>query len=76
MLEDCWLVFTSKQQCEALILRLCKKQPNLCDRLGVPLPLINGQWAQCVDGCWDFLTKKERKLVVSFANLKNKVVIA
>jgi len=75
MTEDCWLVLGSKQDCEKLVARLCKKDRKMRDRLGVPLLLVDGRWAQCVDGCYKLLTTAEKDAIVSFVSFKNKVMI-
>ena len=75
MTEDCWLVLSSKDDCEKLVRRLCKKDRKTRVRLGVPLFLVDGRWAQCVDGCSELLTPDERDAIVSFMSIKNKVMI-
>jgi hypothetical protein len=76
MHEDCWLILNNKDECEKLVARLRKKNQAKQEQLGVPISLSDGQWAQCVEGYYMFLTNTEKKQAVSFASFKNKIMIA
>ena len=74
---DQWLIVESEQECMELIQRFKKSFANkdVIEKVGVPLQLENGQWAQCVEGFSRILSSKEKKKIVSLKSFQGKIVV-
>jgi hypothetical protein len=74
---DQWLILDTEVAGQKLIQRFCRlsRKKKALDCIGVPLPLANGKWAQCVEGFEKFLTEEERQAIVGINSFRQILLV-